>query len=134
MSDGASFFQTPNMARALAREIAEHLRALVERGDGAVIDLRSLPMAPEDRAELDALLGEGEVRATVEAAGRSDVIETRFPGVWLVRHHDAHGALQMEQIQIAPVADILRADPADMAAAAAALDHALAEGDSDAAP
>jgi hydrogenase-1 operon protein HyaF len=133
MSDGAPFFPQPALARALAREIAEHLTTLVARGEGAVIDLRSLPMGPDDRAELDALLGEGEVRATVEAAGRTDVVETRFPGVWRVRHHDARGALQMEQIQIAPVADILRADTTDMAAAAAALLRTLDEGDPDAA-
>jgi hydrogenase-1 operon protein HyaF len=133
MSDGAPFFPQPALARALAREIAESLTALVERGEGATIDLRGIPMSEQDRAELDALLGEGEVRATVEAGGRSEVVETRFPGVWRIRHEDAHGALQMELIQVAPVADILRADPADMQAAAAALLTILAEGDPDAA-
>jgi hydrogenase-1 operon protein HyaF len=129
MSDGASFVPEPGMARALAREIAECLSALVERGDGATIDLRGLPMAEGDREELDAILGEGEVRATVEAAGRSEVVETRFPGVWRIRHFDALGGLRMEQIQIAPVADILRADPADMDAAAAALRRTLDDGE-----
>jgi hydrogenase-1 operon protein HyaF len=129
MSGETRHFPRPALAQALGREIAERLSELAAGGEPAVIDLRSLPMDDADRQALDALLGEGEVRATVQADGRSEVVETRFPGVWRVRHYDARDALRIETVEITPAPEILRADPADMRAAAAALVAATEEGE-----
>jgi HupH hydrogenase expression protein, C-terminal conserved region. len=109
------------MAEALFREIAGHLATMLETGAQAAIDLRSLPLSPDDRAALHAMLGEGEVRATVESGGRTDVLETRYPGVWRLDHFAPDGAPRHAEILITPVPDLLRADPADMAAGAARL-------------
>jgi hydrogenase-1 operon protein HyaF len=123
------------MVAALGREIAESLARLAESGEESAIDLRSLPLGPEDHAALDALLGEGEVRATVEAGGATDIVETRFPGVWRATHRDPQGALRHAEILIAAVPALLRADPRDMTAGAgrlaAALDPSAPEGDAE---
>ena len=51
----------------------EPARPLAETGVPAAIDLRSLPMSPQDRIELERALGEGEVRGDrSEADGRLD--------------------------------------------------------------
>ena len=122
------------MAQALLAEIADHLARLFETGEAAAIDLRSLPLSPADHAALDAALGEGEVRATVQAGGRSEIAETRYPGVWRVEHRAAGGETLLAQILVTPVPDLLRADPADIADGAERLRAALAqpEGDDDA--
>lgn len=114
------------LARAMANEVTEHLARLADGGERQSLDLRSLPMDPSDREELVTILGRGEVTATVEGAGRTDIHETRYPGVWWLRHHDMHGTLQIEEIQIAAVPEILEADPTDMRDAAARLATDLA--------
>jgi hypothetical protein len=64
------------------RRDSERAGQLLERlADGqspASIDLRSLPMSPQDRAELQQVLGEGEVQATCNAQGLSKMRETAF--------------------------------------------------------
>lgn len=106
-------FVTPLLA-----EIARLLDRLACRGETAVIDLRSLPIGGADRERLEAALGRGEVTATVDAAGRSDVHETAYPGVWWVRHFGATGQPLTERIEIASVPEALAAHPDDIAAAA----------------
>lgn len=106
---------------AILAEIASHLEELLVSGKEAGIDLRSLPMMPATRQALDRALGEGEVRATVEGAGRSEILETAFTGVWRVSHYDALGTLLMEEIEIAHVPAILKADPTDIRNSAARL-------------
>jgi hydrogenase maturation protease len=64
------------------------LERLAESQIPAAIDLRSLPMSPQDRIELQRALGEGEVQATVTADGLSTIRETRISGVWWVEHRD----------------------------------------------
>lgn len=109
------------MARSLLREIAARLDTLARTGESHALDLRSLPMTPGDRDELEQALGRGEVSATLEAAGRSEVWETRHAGVWWLRHYGGDGRIATEVIEIATVPGILAAHPADMRAAAAAL-------------
>ena len=120
------FFAEPAMARAVAREIAELLAGVAAGGEGGAIDLRSLPMSPDEVSELEAMLGQGEVQATLSLAGPSEIRETGHAGVWWVKHFDSTGAPQSEQIVVARIPDILCADPGDMARAGVALADALA--------
>jgi hydrogenase-1 operon protein HyaF len=115
------------LARAIEREILQHLQALAADGTETAIDLRSLPMSAADRAELDAALGRGEVSAKLSTMGESEVWETRFPGVWWVRHCGRDGRVIAEQVEIALTPEILKADIADVRAAAMRLrDHLAA--------
>ncbi len=90
------------------------MEALALRNESTSIDLRSLPMCPQDRTALVELLGSGSVFARVEAAGVTEVRETAFPGVWWVAHANEAGELLAEFIDICAVPDILKASRDDV--------------------
>jgi hydrogenase-1 operon protein HyaF len=106
------------MAWSVLAEVGRLLEALAAGGAEASIDLRSLPLTDADRAELEALLGHGEVQVALELAGRSEVWETGYPGAWWIRHRGAGGRIAAEEIAVCPVPEILKAHPADIEAAA----------------
>ena len=118
--------------KSLMAEVARHLEALVRDGTVSAIDLRSLPLSADDRARLEAALGQGEVKVTLDSAGESELHETAFPGVWWVRHFGAGRQLLTERIEITPLPEVLAADPQDIAAGArrlASTVKALSEGE-----
>jgi len=106
---------------AVLAELASLLDRLVETRRPAAIDLRSLPMSPEDRSLLEQVLGEGEVRATIQTDGRSILRETRMSGVWWVEHRNAQGELMAELLEVAEVPAILASASEEIASAACAL-------------
>lgn len=106
------------MADALLREIAVLLQGFAASGANAVIDLASLPLTPADLSDLEARLGRGEVSATLDVAGISEVWETGYSGAWWVRHLGAGERIASESIVIAAVPEILAAHPDDARAAA----------------
>lgn len=115
------------IADSLIVEIADHLARLADAGECAAIDLRSLPMTAADRDDLEIFLGRGEVTAELDVAGKSHVWETRFAGVWWVRHLMADGRVATETVEIAPVPPLLAASAEDIATAARTLHHTLME-------
>ena len=70
----------------LLHEIRHALVKLLDDGGNTVIDLRSLPLAPGEEQKLLDKLGQGEVTARLHALGPSEIVETRYPGVWVVVH------------------------------------------------
>lgn len=102
-------------ASALLHEIAALLARLVHDGSTGTIDLRGIPLTTADRTYLREQLGEGEVRAQVNAFGPSEVRETAYRGVWWVTHHDAEGELCAELIEVTPLPAILASDVAELA-------------------
>jgi hydrogenase-1 operon protein HyaF len=106
---------------AILSELATLLERLVSGESPGAIDLRSLPMSPQDRAELERALGEGEVQATVNAKGLSKLRETRVSGVWWVEHFDEQGELVAELIEVSRVPELLSSAPDEIAAGARAL-------------
>ena len=106
---------------AILSELATLLERLVNGGSPGTIDLRSLPMSPQDRAELEHALGEGEVQATVNAKGLSTMRETRVSGVWWIEHFDEQGELVAELIEVSRVPDLLSSASDEIAAGARAL-------------
>jgi hydrogenase-1 operon protein HyaF len=115
-----------DLLAALLREVAVCLRAFAETGMTAVIDLGALPLGRADREALDAALGRGEVAATIESAGNSEIWETVFAGVWRVRHNGAEH-VAVDQIEIGPCPHILQSDPRDAGAAARRLEQTTFE-------
>jgi hydrogenase-1 operon protein HyaF len=101
---------------AILMELSTLLGRLVDSQTPAAIDLRSLPMSPNDRVALERALGEGEVRATVDAQGLSTIVETRIAGIWWVKHCNAQGDLVAELLEVTRVPDILACAPDDIAA------------------
>ena len=116
----AQGFRT-GLARSILGEIAEHLTVLADTGQTAAIDLRSLPMTAADRAELEEVLGHGEVEVALDVAGTSEAWETSYAGVWWVRHYGDGERIASERIEIAPLPEILAAHHADIVAAASRL-------------
>jgi hydrogenase-1 operon protein HyaF len=106
---------------AVLYEIVTLLERLATVAESAAIDLRSLPISAQDRTELQRVLGEGEVQATLNADGISRIHETRFPGVWWVEHRDRQGELIAELIEVTRVPEILASATNEIAAGARAL-------------
>jgi hydrogenase-1 operon protein HyaF len=103
---------------AILAELAALLERLAEHGDAGAIDLRSLPMSAQDRAALQAVLGEGEVQATLQADGASSIRETQVAGVWWIENRDRHGEIIAELLEVAAVPLILGRAADEIAAAA----------------
>lgn len=101
-------------APVLLREISEHVRSLLRDGVPSAIDLRALPLTPEDLDWLRDTLGEGEVIATLDAEGESTLVETACPGVWWVTHHNPQGVIVSEFIEVTFVPELLKAHAEDV--------------------
>ncbi len=97
----------------ILREIETLLARLVETERGGAIDLRSLPMSPDDYQKLKEVLGEGEVGATLDAMGPTQVRETSIHGVWWVTHHNSDETIVAEFIEVTVMPEILLTHPAD---------------------
>jgi hydrogenase-1 operon protein HyaF len=113
MTDFA-FLADDGLVDALIMEVAGLLQGLVEHGEAGIIDLLGLPLSPSCVAALEQRLGPGEITVQLDAAGRSEIRETGFPGVWWTRHADEAGRVIALLIEVAFVPAILRADVDDM--------------------
>ncbi len=109
----------------LLHEIRHALRRLADGQPGTVIDLRSLPMAPEEEQQLEADLGHGEVSAEFEAQGLTTIRETSFPGAWLVTHHNEAEEVVSKFIEVAHCPEILKTQQDDLETGIERLDDFL---------
>jgi hydrogenase-1 operon protein HyaF len=112
--------------QAVLSELANMLEALAGGAPSAAIDLRSLPMSPQDRIELQAALGDGEVRATLTAGGMSILRETALSGVWWIEHRDEKEELIAELIEVGTFPAILETSLDEAALSARTLRERLA--------
>jgi len=113
------------MSDAVFAEVAARLAEVAAGATAPPIELTAMPLTSEDRADLEQRLGRGEVFATIESAGRSEVWETRFSGVWFVRHYGENDRIASECMEFGAAPAILFSHRADMAAAARRLAAAL---------
>ncbi|MGC2458065.1 MAG: hydrogenase expression/formation C-terminal domain-containing protein [Gallionellaceae bacterium] len=100
--------------RALLTEAAVLLEKLANDGATGSIDLNSLPFAPGEYEQLRQLLGQGEVSAHIEAVGPSEVVETRYPGVWWVTHHNVEGDVIADTLEITTIPEIIKSQHEDI--------------------
>jgi len=114
------------MASSVLTEISHLLNNLSTHGESAAIDLRSLPLTRADRMDLGELLGRGEIHAELYLAGTSEVWETRYPGVWWIRHQASDGKILSEEIAVTPIPGILVTHVEDIRSAALRLKEDLA--------
>jgi hydrogenase-1 operon protein HyaF len=93
-----------------------HALARVIDGDEeySVIDLRSIPLAPGEEETLLGVLGRGEVSAQLSALGPSEILETRFPGVWLVTHYNNDDEIVGRFIEVCRLPRILQSPEEDI--------------------
>ncbi len=116
------------MAEPVLREIHALLASFSATGQTAAIDLAGMPLTRADREALETFLGRGEVSATLDVAGRSEIWETAYSGVWWVRHWGGD-AVASELIEITAIPEILKTDRTDAAGAAKRLALTLQQRD-----
>ncbi len=112
----------------LLHEISHALDNFMTTGNSRTIDLRTLPLAPGEEQQLLKFLGQGEVRASIDALGRSEILESRFSGVWITTHFNGAGEIMGRFIEITPVPRLLTAQPEDVALGRKALDQLIGAG------
>jgi len=112
-------------ALPILHEIRHGLERLASAGEPTIIDLRAIPFGPGDEERLLALLGRGEVQATLEALGTTHIWESGVPAVWLVDHYNREDERVALHIEINRIPDILCAQTEDIADAVARLDARL---------
>lgn len=100
-------------ARPVLTEILAALELLVSKGEETVIDLGAIPFLPGDERLMDAILGTGEVSATIDAMGKSHVNETEIPGVWRVDHLDPKGETLSRFVEVTFFPSILKSQRED---------------------
>ncbi len=101
---------------ALLSEISSLLEKQLHTGEAAAIDLKGMPFSPGEYAQLKAILGQGEIVAKLDAIGPSEIVETRYPGVWWITHRNAEGDVVADLIEVTRCPDILKSQLEDMGA------------------
>lgn len=76
--------------------------------------MRALPMAPGEEAAIEAELGVGELRITLDALGPSTITETQFSGVWLTTHFNAEEEILGKFIEVTRIPELIIAQTEDM--------------------
>jgi hydrogenase-1 operon protein HyaF len=112
----------------ILHEVRHALKQLIDSGETTMIDLRSIPLAPGEEQKLIDTLGRGEVHAGLNALGPSEIIESRFAGVWLVTHYNEENSIISRFIEITEFPDILKSQREDMIAALDTLEQQLTSG------
>jgi len=112
-------------AEPVLHQVRHALARLIANGETTKIDLKAMPFGPGDLDRLLALLGTGEVQATVDALGPTRIQETAIAGVWLVDYLNTEAQRLSLQLEIATVPEILCPQPQDLDDAIAALDDRL---------
>ncbi len=115
------------MVNSILLEIATLLEAYLQTGERRELDLQSLPLTAVDQQVLQRVLGEGEIKIGLNVMGESEIIETRFAGVWRITHRDQEGRVTAEIVEIAAVPAIIEADPAEMRGAIDTIKMAASE-------
>jgi hydrogenase-1 operon protein HyaF len=93
---------------AVLQETANMVQTFLETQQSDSIDLRSLPLTPGDYDLLGEMLGEGEVSATIDAAGPTLVRETAYPGIWWITHLNNDDEVVAEFIEVTRCPEILK--------------------------
>ena len=107
--------------KPLLNEIIHALDRLLSDDEPTVIDLASLPFAPGELEELEHSLGHGELKAELDALGKSLIRETAYPGVWWLEHRNEAGEVVGRYIEITRTPEILMSQDADIGAGRAKL-------------
>ena len=113
--------------RALLAEIATMLAELLKTNKPDSIDLRSLPLLPGEYEAIKTILGEGEIKANLDALGPTHIYETGLAGVWWVRHNNENDECVAEVIEVTRIPDILKSPVNEIEISQSALKQQLKE-------
>ena len=105
--------ENPEMVRSVLSEITALLECWLTEGKPGVIDLQGLPLTATDY-QLEEKLGRGEVSITIQVLGKSQILETAFPGVWYVIHRDEVSNILTKQIEVIDIPSIVLSQRVEM--------------------
>ena len=109
----------------ILHEIRHGLVRLAQSGERTLIDLNAIPFGPGDEERLLALLGTGEVQASLDALGISRIWESAIPGVWVTDHYNADNERVALRIEVNRIPEILCTQDDEIQDAVALLDARL---------
>lgn len=109
----------------LLHQIRHGLEHLLNTGEKTVIDLSAMPLADSELETLLEILGSGEVIAELNILGKSIIEETRFSGVWILRHLNEAGENDRIFIEIDSIPSLLCAQAEDIQLGLTKLDQYL---------
>ena len=98
----------------LLHEIRHALAKLLNDGGSTVIDLQGLPLAPGEEQHLLDELGHGEVYARLHALGPTEIVETRYPGVWVVVHYNSSDEVIGKFVEVCEIPELLLSQQVDI--------------------
>lgn len=126
-------YSTGNIA-PLLHEVRHALEQLLQGGRPYTIDLRGIPMGPGEEDRLMEKLGNGEVRANIHGLGRSELMETRYHGVWLVTHYNDEDEIVGRFIEITDCPWVMKSQNEDIRRSFESMTEDLQDGSPPAAP
>jgi len=115
----------------LLHQIRHAMDNLLDNNVNEVIDLRSIPLAPGEEDNILNILGQGEVKAQLNALGPSEILETQFNGVWLITHYNDENEIVSRHIEVTYMPEILLSQTQDIRSACLRLTEKLNESSSD---
>ncbi|OOZ40483.1 hypothetical protein BOW53_07485 [Solemya pervernicosa gill symbiont] len=98
----------------ILHEIQHALQRLIKEGETTTIDLRAIPLAPGEEQRLETLLGQGEVKAQVDALGETTIQECGVAGVWLITHFNSEEEILGKFIEVTSMPSILESQHEDI--------------------
>jgi len=113
--------------KPLLHEIKHALDLLIEKGTPSIIDLRSIPLAPGEEEKILNTLGQGEVQAQLNALGLSEIVETKYAGVWIITHYNDEQHVISRFIEVTTMPEILCSQTEDVMSAYSRLTLDLAD-------
>lgn len=103
-----------DVVASVLRDIQALLNELITSGNSGAIDLRQVPHLGTDAYELlKQTLSTGEVTATVNSHGGTEINETSFPCVWWATYRGGKNAVVTEVIEVTECPEILKSQRAD---------------------
>ena len=107
-TDALSSLVATGNALPVLHEIKHALAMLLKDGTSTTIDLGAIPFSQGDERNLEKVLGNGEVHATIKTLGESHLRETSIQGVWRVDHLDNDGQIESRFIEVTFLPEILK--------------------------
>ncbi|MCU7834570.1 MAG: hydrogenase expression/formation protein [gamma proteobacterium symbiont of Taylorina sp.] len=98
-------------------EIQHGLEILCKNSNKTMIDLGAIPLASFERNQLFEMLGQGEVQIHLSSLGESEIYETLFSGVWVIKHRDEQGDINAMFIEVCNIPEIILSQQEDVSAA-----------------
>lgn len=115
----------------LLHQIKHAMDNLLDNNVNEVIDLRSIPLAPGEEDNLLNILGQGEVKAQLNALGPSEILETQFNGVWLITHYNDENEIVSRHIEVTYMPEIMLSQMQDIQSSSQRLSEKLSESQTD---